>query len=77
MIGVLLLARSIGIVFVRGKVLSGELVLLLASVLLLLFDESGLLGLAGLPDTDGCEKWFKVVVKILGVDAKVPVKKEQ
>ena len=53
------------------------LLLLLTGVLLLLLDESGLLGLAGLPDADGRKERLKVVVEILRVDAEVPVKKEE
>ena len=50
---------------------------MLAGVLLLLLDELSLLGLAGLPDTDGGKEGLKVVVKVLGVDAEVPVEKEE
>lgn len=77
MVGVFRLARGVRRVFVRGEVLCGELELLLASVLLLLLDEPGLLSLARLPDTDGCKEGLKVVVKVLGVNAEVPVKKEE
>lgn len=77
MVSVLLLARRVRGVLVGRKVLGGELVLLLAGVLLLLLDEPGLLGLAGLPDTDGSKEGLKVVVKILGVDAEVPVEEEE
>lgn len=47
------------------------------SEFLFLLDEPGLLGLAGLVDTDGSQEGFEVGVEILGVDAKVPVKEEK
>lgn len=60
-----------GLVEVLGKLV------LLASKLPLLLSKPGLLSLACLPDTDGCQEGLEMEVEILWVDAEVPVEKEE
>jgi tRNA-binding EMAP/Myf-like protein len=58
------------------KVLGSELILLSGKLLLALSDAC-LLGLSGLVAADGSQEWLEVEVKILWVDAKVPVEEEE
>lgn len=59
-----------------GEVRSSELVLL-ACKLLLLLGEPCLLSLARLVDANGCQEGLEVIVKILGVDAEIPVEEKE
>lgn len=60
-----------------GSVVFGSECVLLASNLPLALCRPGLLSLACLPDADGCQEGFQMVVEVVRVDAQIPVQEEE